>query len=283
MRIPSNYCPRTLGRYIGAMAVLPGHSAQVAYLRGQSVVPVYEGWEQNPDGSFNLLFGYFNRNYEEEPELPIGPSNHLEPGDADQGQPTYFYPRRSRFVFRIRVPKDFGDKEVVWTLTSNGHSERAYATLRSDYFIDDIVIMNNNGAGGQAGGGNNLFGNTDPTLQVEGERTRHVSAGQPVILTATAVDDGIPKVRVVQTGPTVGGRCCPDAATGLRLSWLVYRGGNTVTFDPPQFDAWENYRDWANSPFAAGWENPPMPRDGRWVVRVSFGTPGTYVPPMSRP
>ena len=105
------------------MAVLPGHSAQVAYLRGQSVVPVYEGWEQNPDGSFNLLFGYFNRNYEEKPELPIGPSNHLEPGDADQGQPTHYYPRRSRFVFRIRVPKDFGDKEVVWTLTSNGHSE----------------------------------------------------------------------------------------------------------------------------------------------------------------
>jgi hypothetical protein len=134
-------------------AAFRGTAAQVSLPTGQNIAPAYEGWEQNPDGSFNLVFGYFNRNWEEEIDLPIGPDNNLAPGEADQGQPTHFFPRRNRFIFRIRVPKDFGKQELVWTLISHGKTERAYATLKPDYFIDDIVIMNNNGAGG-AGGGN---------------------------------------------------------------------------------------------------------------------------------
>ena len=258
------------------LAVAGTTNAQVAYPRGQSVVPVYEGWERNADGSFNLVFGYFNRNHQEELDLPIGPANYLEPGDPDQGQPTHFYPQRSRFLFRVRVPADFGDGEVVWTLASHGRTERAYATLRSDYFIDDIVVMNNSGAGGQAGGGNDLFGNTAPTLQVEGEPTRHVRVGEPLVLTAVAADDGIPAPRAVVSTPGIGQRCCPDSATGLRLSWFVYRGAGEVAFDPPQFDAWENYRDWTDSPYSVGWETPPVPPGGQWNVTASFAAPGTY-------
>jgi hypothetical protein len=71
---------------------------------GQNVVPVYEGWEQNADGTFNLVFGYYNRNWDEELDVPVGPDNNLEPGGADQGQPTHFLPRRnpssSAFAFR---------------------------------------------------------------------------------------------------------------------------------------------------------------------------------------
>ena len=40
-------------------------AAQVRYATGQNVVPVFEGWERNADGSFNMVFGYMNRNYEE--------------------------------------------------------------------------------------------------------------------------------------------------------------------------------------------------------------------------
>ena len=99
-----------------------------AYDFGQEVVPAYEGWEQNEDGSFSLVFGTMNRNWEEELHIPIGPDNSIEPGGPDQGQPTWFLPRRNRFLFRIRVPADFGDKELVWTLTSpNGETKRAYA------------------------------------------------------------------------------------------------------------------------------------------------------------
>src|SRR5262245_624584 len=81
------------------------------YSRGQTASPAFEGWEKNADGSFNFLFGYMNRNWEEEIDVPIGPENNIEPGGPDQGQPTRLLPRRNRFVFRVRVPADWGQKE----------------------------------------------------------------------------------------------------------------------------------------------------------------------------
>lgn len=257
--------------------------AQSAFPRGQNIAPVYEGWEKNADGSFNLVFGYFNRNWEEEIDLPVGPDNTLTPGSPDQGQPTHFLPRRNRFVFRVKVPKDFGKSEVVWTLTSNGKTERAYATLKPDYFIDDIVIMNNLGGAGAAGGGNDTLGNKGPTLRVDGEGARRARVGQPAALTAFATDDdGKPKrvpmppasSRARQGG---GGGGTPNSATGLRMSWFVYRGAGKVTFDPPQIAVWEDHRDGANSPWAAGWATPPTPPAGKWDVRATFSAPGTYV------
>jgi hypothetical protein len=225
------------------------------------------------------VFGYFNRNFEEEIDVPVGPENTIEPGGPDQGQPTHFFPRRNRFVFKVRVPGDFGNRELVWTLTSNGKTERAYATLKPDYFIDDIVIQNNFGAGGAGGGNAETIGNKAPTLQVEGERTRHVTARQAVTLTAIASDDGKPKPRRIPL-PRPGvprSRGTPDSATGLRLSWFVYRGAGEVTFDPPQIKVWEDYREGANSPWAAGWATPPVPPGNKWVVRTVFDEPGTYV------
>src|SRR5205814_4801582 len=101
-------------------------SAQsLTYARGQNVSPAYEGWEENPDGSFNFLFGYMNRNWQEELDVPIGPDNTIEPGGPDLGQPTHFLPRRNRFVFKVHVPKDWGDKEMIWTLTTRGKTEKA--------------------------------------------------------------------------------------------------------------------------------------------------------------
>ena len=52
-----------------------------------------------------------NRNWEEEIDVPVGPDNNIQPGGPDQGQPTHFQPRRNRFMFRVRVPKDFSEKE----------------------------------------------------------------------------------------------------------------------------------------------------------------------------
>ena len=45
---------------------------------GQNIAPVYEGFETNPDGSFNLLFGYYNRNWEEQIDVPVGPESYPE-------------------------------------------------------------------------------------------------------------------------------------------------------------------------------------------------------------
>ena len=57
---------------------------QTKFDSGQNVVPVYEGWIRNPDGSFDLVFGYFNRNYKEELVIPAGPDNMVEPGGPDR-------------------------------------------------------------------------------------------------------------------------------------------------------------------------------------------------------
>jgi hypothetical protein len=122
-----------IGVGLGAGVGVDVSGAQ-SYASGQNVSPAYEGWEQNGDGSFNFLFGYMNRNWEEELDVPIGPDNDIEPGGPDQGQPTRFLPRRNRFVFRVRVPADFGNREMVWTLTARGKTEKAYATLRPRLF-----------------------------------------------------------------------------------------------------------------------------------------------------
>ncbi len=243
---------------------------------GQNIAPVYEGFETNPDGSFNLLFGYYNRNWEEEINVPVGPDNNLEPGGPDRGQPAHFFPRRNQFVFRVHVPADFGDKEVVWTLTSNGVTERAYGTLRPPYAVDEVVMSANFGAGGQTGFNPSLVGNLPPEVTVEGEQLMTVKVGESVTLSAVATDDGKPNRGSI---PAAVGQVqfVPNSATGLRLSWFQYRGPGKVMFDPPQAKVWEDRRDGGNSPWSAGWTTPPIPPENRWVTQVTFSEPGTYV------
>ena len=86
--------------------------------RGQTVTPSFEGWYRNPDGTYTLSFGYFNRNLEEVVEIPVGPNNFVEPGPANQGQPTVFQPRRHWGAFGVTVPADFGFERVIWHMTS---------------------------------------------------------------------------------------------------------------------------------------------------------------------
>ena len=265
---------------LGLMAVMmgvPSIGAQVPPAVGQNIAPVFEGWEENADGSFNLLFGYFNRNWAEKISVPVGPDNTIEPGGPDYGQPTHFYPRRNRFVFKVRVPADFGDQELVWTLRTNGKTERAYGTLLIDYFTDDVVIMNNKGAGGGGGGMYDLAGNKPPQLRVDGPKTRQVSVGEALNLTAFASDDGIPAARSLANIPFQY-RVTPDSASGLWLSWFVYRGtGEEVTFEPEQISVWEDMRTGSNSNWASGWAAPPTPEDGKWDASATFDEPGNYV------
>src|SRR6185295_10912128 len=124
-----------------AQVPLPTVNPQTQFSNGQDVVPVYEGWLRNSDGTFTFVFGYFNRNWKEEPVIPAGPDNKLEPGMPDRGQPTYFLPRRQPWVFRVQVPKDWGQQELVWSITAHGKTEKAYAQLRPEEEIRERLIM----------------------------------------------------------------------------------------------------------------------------------------------
>ena len=81
------------------------YSNSVRYAKGQSLQPVFEGWEKNADGTFSMWFGYLNRNYEERLNIPVGPNNGFN--GEDMGQAEVFEPRRSRFAFKVVVPANF--------------------------------------------------------------------------------------------------------------------------------------------------------------------------------
>ena len=292
-----------IGFVFGVLALAAGaHEAAaqgLTYASGQSVSPSFEGWESNPDGSFNLLFGYINRNWEEEPDIPVGSDNNFSPGLADRGQPTHFLPRRNRFVFKVRVPADFGEQELVWTVTRHGSERKAYASLRPDYFVDNMVIMSETGTLGAGTSDPEVRAQTAPVVELEMDSVIDARVGQPVTLSAYVTDDGLPNRGA--TGVFGGGGSLPitDEGTlnlaralrpsrtnhrgkrslGLHMTWYVYRApvGGGVSFDPGQISTWEDTRPYSNSPWSSSWVPPELPEDGRWVTEVTFHEPGTYV------
>lgn len=190
---------------------------------GRTVTPAYEGWYENPDGTYSISFGYYNRNSEEVLEIPVGPDNFFEPGEPNRGQPTHFQPRRHWGVFAVRVPADFGDKRVVWTLRIHGQTFTIPGHLRSEWEIDALD--------GEAGSGN-----TPPMLRLdmggfEGAGPAGVTAaplttsiGTPLTLTVWARDDGRTSGNVATTGRT---------SAPVTLTWFKHQGPGNVTFSEP--------------------------------------------------
>lgn len=322
--------------------VAPASAQSLSYSGGQPVSPAYEGFEVNADGSYSLVFGYMNRNWQEELDVPVGPDNYFaftaagglddlqidayDAATADVGQPTHFLPRRNRFTFKVRVPADFGEQELVWTLTTRGETKRAFASLRQDLLVDNIVIASETGALGAGRSDPETRSNVPPVIEIEGDRVVNARVGQPVTLVAKVTDDGLPitaaqrraraqaqraatrpegapppsdgaaaadsaaatpgseaepelspELRALQRALNEPGRVTVNKVLGLHFTWFVYRGENNASFEPIQIKPWEDSRAWQNSPWAPFWEAPPIPGDGRWIVRVTFDEPGTYV------
>jgi hypothetical protein len=214
---------------VAALVLLGGMASPVASQEmplapirasGQTVTPVFEGWYKNADGTFSISFGYFNRNASEVLEIPIGPSNNIAPGDANQGQPSSFQPRRHWGVFAVTVPADFGEKKVVWTLVVRGETFSIAGSLRPQWEIDALH--------GEAGSGN-----TPPVLKMEksgaeGRGPRGISGppqratvGRPLPLTIWASDDG-----------TAWRSISSDGRSGapVTLTWFKHQGPGAVTF-----------------------------------------------------
>jgi hypothetical protein len=170
-------------------------------------------------------------------------------------------------VFRVTVPKDFGKKELVWTISANGKTERAYGMLRPEFILDARGIYRQFTGFDVQG---KVENNKPPIINVDGSLQRTAKVGEPLSLTATASDDGIPEAARGRGGPFQG------TALGLRVAWHVYRGsGEMVSFDPAQFKVYPDFLE--GSPWTPGWIAPKIPADGKFPVRVTFRAPGTYV------
>ena len=139
---------RSFARAALALAVLAcmtaGPSAQQLAMEplkdsGSNIYPAYEGWYQNADGSYTLLMGFYNRNKKQTLDIPIGPENRIEPGGPDQGQPTHFVVGRGWGTIAIKVPKDFGDKKLTWTLTANGKTVAVPFGVTKGYQIEPFL------------------------------------------------------------------------------------------------------------------------------------------------
>jgi hypothetical protein len=245
--------PRLTGlACLGLAAILPPVATAQLPLAptaksGQSVTPVYEGWYRNPDGTFSLSFGYYNRNAAEVIEIPVGPDNFVAPGDSNQGQPMRFEARRHWGVFAVKVPANFGTaNKVTWTLRMRGETFSIPGSLHVDWEIDALA--------GEAG-----TGNTPPVIKLSsgGPEARGpggaiagpltATVGQPLSITIWATDDGLGE------GSVAGG----GRAAQVALMWFKHQGPGTVTFGTP-----------APKP-AAG--------DGMATTTATFGKPGTYI------
>ena len=281
-------------RFAFAILLACGAShAQLSYSRGQNMYPAYEGWEKLPDGTINMLFGYMNSNWEEEFDIPAGAENNIQPGGPDQGQPTHFFPRRNRFVFRIRLPKSFGEKdELVWSLTTHGKTFKAYGTLAQDYFVDNMVFTSETGAIGAGVSSPEIRANKPPVLEAAGDRVRTVNVGETITLSAHVTDDGVPRPRPRGTFLDVDRgqatqikdlrllaprQITVGSATGLWVALYVYRAAGNVKISPDQPKTWEDTRAGANSQWSPLWAAPAPPPDGKWTASVVFDRPGEYV------
>jgi hypothetical protein len=215
---------------------------------GQTVTPVYEGWYRNPDGTFSLSFGYYNRNTDEALEIPIGADNFIAPGTANQGQPSRFEPRRHWGVFAVQVPAGFDTSaKITWTLKIRGETFAIPGSLHRDWEIDALA--------GEAGSGN-----TPPVLTFSsgsvvaqgpaGAVAGPLSAtvGQPLEITLLATDDGRTSGSVATAG---------RSNVSVTLAWFKHQGPGDVTFAPvaPR----------------------PAQADGKATTQATFTSPGTYL------
>jgi len=244
----------------------------VRHWSGQGVSPVYEGFDVNPDGTYNLWFGYMNLNWEEEIEVPIGPDNTFEGGTADRGQPTHFDPRRHKDIFKVVVPADFGKGKLVWKLTVRGKTESIAGTLAPVWQIDRRRTT-------RGGNDDAIDSNTPPAAKVDpAEQT--VAAGGKATLALSATDDGLPRrIRTSFPAPNGadvppqlyavppsttpqgrggGGRGeagAPPAGGSLSYEWFKYRGPGKVVFMQPR----------------------GILADGKATSTATFSAPGDYV------
>jgi hypothetical protein len=210
-----------------------------------------------------MWFGYLNRNFEERPNVPVGPHNGFGPAGDDLGQPEYFQTRRQQFVFKVDLPATWPtDRDLVWTLTVNGTTLKAFGSLWPVWEIDAHTISANRGS--RTAVDFDEPPNEAPRI-VDAPTDLTVAAGEALRLTAAVTDDGLPKPRMDRGARVAGirragaagaaGDDLPPLNQSLRVSWVQWRGPGHATFDPAIVRV----------------------ADGQATTTVSFDQPGVYV------
>jgi hypothetical protein len=225
----------------------PPHSS------GQGVTGAFEGWFKNRDGTFSLLLGYFNRNQQQEVDIPIGPNNRIEPEGPDRGQPTHFLAGRQWGLFVVKVPADFGKNKITWTLAANGKAAAIPASLHPDYEISPFTEA--------------AVGNTPPVVRfeqngpsVQGPQgmtvERSATVTTPLALTVWVSDDA----KFTSSSSNRPKNLGPPAV----LRWSKYRGPGNVTFSQTK-------------PTIDKTEDKTAAFSGKAAITASFSEPGQYV------
>lgn len=176
---------------------------------GDSVIGVFEGWFKNAQGTF-IEIGYYNRNLKEALDIPAGPNNRIEPGGPDFGQPTHFDPKKAWGINVIKVPDNFGDKQLQWTLTVNGKTTVIPLNLKTDWELAPFVDAEGDlppylSFQPLAKKAQTVIGPIPATMSVD------ATVGQQVPLTVYVADDA--KVQPGQRTPRVP----------VTLMWTIYR------------------------------------------------------------
>jgi hypothetical protein len=231
----------------GQLPMEPLHTA------GQSVTAAYEGWFKNPDGSYSLLFGYFNRNMQEELDIPVGDNNRFEPGPADQGQPTHFLPRRQWGVFTVTVPENFGTEKLTWTIVANGQATAVPAHLDARW---EIAPFHDVGVG-----------NTPPLISFEeGGASVQGPRGMSFALETTMPNPVTLNLWTADDAKTFQGGKAPDSPP-VTVTWSKFRGPGAVKFANSKPPVEKAERKW----------NPTPAVSGKATTTATFSEPGEYV------
>jgi hypothetical protein len=251
---------RKVGQFLAAAAFCALLHAQNLPLEpvhesGASVTGAFEGWFKNADGTFSLLFGYFNRNTKQEVDIPVGPNNRIDSGGPDQGQPTHFLTGRQWGMFSVRVPADFGKNKLIWTLVANGQELVIPASLHPDYEVSPLA---------EAAVGNTppvlRFAENGPSTQGPGGMTveRTAKVGTALDLTVWVQDDA--KLTTSSGAPP------RNLGLPVTMHWTKFRGPGAVTFS--------NARPEVET-LAGG--TPRVPFKGKATTTATFSTAGDYV------
>jgi hypothetical protein len=240
---------------VGAGQVPPTGILPGPYLdAGDAVYPAFEGWGPLEDGTNAALIGYYNRNKEQEFDIPIGPNNHFNVSD-DMGQPTHFLTGRQWGVFAVKFPPNIGtSNRLVWTLVANGQTANISFWNNPPYWVDFFKFA--------------ATGNTPPRISFSASekgqwgpatepftKAYEVGVNKALPLSVYLTDrgntydpyEGLGGAAVANTARGRGGRgggAAGGAGRGrgrqapadVTFEWTKYRGPGWVSIDDPSLE-----------------------------------------------